>query len=135
MGFCDVVFGWDINDLAYQKIEFTGWHTGYPDAIAKILAKQYAFRVNGVVEDKLAPASATNGYTKVSVVNADAPLEQKQTEEGEKVSELKQLALAENILTETAETHLFDICPECGAGAFAYEEGCRKCYACGHSEC
>jgi len=106
-----------------------------PDAIAKILAKQYAFRVNGVVEDKLAPASATNGYTKVSVVNADAPLEQKQTEEGEKVSELKQLALAENILTETAETHLFDICPECGAGAFAYEEGCRKCYACGHSEC
>ncbi len=28
-----------------------------------------------------------------------------------------------------------DICPSCGANAFVYEEGCSKCYACGHSEC
>jgi glutamine synthetase len=37
-GFCDVVFGWDINDLAYDHsgIEFTGWHTGYPDANAHL---------------------------------------------------------------------------------------------------
>ncbi|WP_353127771.1 glutamine synthetase family protein [Parapedobacter pyrenivorans] len=31
LGFCDVVFGWDANDLAYDNIAFTGWHTGYPD--------------------------------------------------------------------------------------------------------
>lgn len=35
-GFCNVVFGWDINDLAYDGIEYTGWHTGYPDAEAFI---------------------------------------------------------------------------------------------------
>jgi len=35
-GFCDVVFGWDINDLSYEEMEFTGWHTGYPDAVAKL---------------------------------------------------------------------------------------------------
>ena len=35
-GFCDVVFGWDANDLAYDSAEYTGWHTGYPDAKATI---------------------------------------------------------------------------------------------------
>lgn len=28
-----------------------------------------------------------------------------------------------------------DICPQCGAGSFIYEEGCAKCVSCGHSEC
>ncbi len=35
-GFCDVVFGWDANDAAYDNATFTGWHTGYPDATAII---------------------------------------------------------------------------------------------------
>lgn len=28
-----------------------------------------------------------------------------------------------------------DLCPECGEAALVNEEGCRKCYACGFSEC
>jgi glutamine synthetase len=36
IGFCDVVFGWDIDDSLYDNVEFTGWHTGYPDAQARI---------------------------------------------------------------------------------------------------
>jgi ribonucleoside-diphosphate reductase alpha chain len=28
-----------------------------------------------------------------------------------------------------------DLCPECGQAAVVNEEGCRKCYACGFSEC
>ena len=35
-GFCDVVFGWDAADVAYDNGAFTGWHTGYPDAAAVI---------------------------------------------------------------------------------------------------
>src|SRR5215831_1237497 len=35
-GFCDVIFGWDANDTAYDNARFTGWHTGYPDATAII---------------------------------------------------------------------------------------------------
>ena len=35
-GFCDVVFGWDAADVAYDNASITGWHTGYPDANAKI---------------------------------------------------------------------------------------------------
>src|SRR5579871_1633314 len=35
-GFCDVVFGWDANDVAYDNAKITGWHTGYPDAAAVV---------------------------------------------------------------------------------------------------
>lgn len=35
-GFCNVVFGWDSADLAYDNAAYTGWHTGYPDATAII---------------------------------------------------------------------------------------------------
>ena len=37
--------------------------------------------------------------------------------------------------TSSSSTNLFDICPECGSGTLAYEEGCKKCYSCGYSEC
>ena len=40
-GFCDVVFGWDAEDSAYDNGEFTGWHTGYPDAQAVIDAATF----------------------------------------------------------------------------------------------
>lgn len=30
-GFCDVVFGWDIDDQIYDNTTMTGWHTGFPD--------------------------------------------------------------------------------------------------------
>ncbi len=36
LGFCDVVFGWDMADVCYDNGTFTGWHSGYPDAKAKL---------------------------------------------------------------------------------------------------
>jgi glutamine synthetase len=36
LGFCDVIFGWDSADALYDNVEGTGWHTGYPDALAKV---------------------------------------------------------------------------------------------------
>ena len=35
LGFCNVVFGWDMHDRCYSEnagIRYTGWHTGFPDA-------------------------------------------------------------------------------------------------------
>jgi ribonucleoside-diphosphate reductase alpha chain len=48
-----------------------------------------------------------------------------------------------NLLSETARNaehgqridRIGDLCPECGQAALVNEEGCRKCYACGYSEC
>jgi glutamine synthetase len=31
IGFCNVVFGWDVNDACYDNSNYTGWHSGYPD--------------------------------------------------------------------------------------------------------
>ncbi|HZW89854.1 MAG TPA: glutamine synthetase, partial [Myxococcaceae bacterium] len=36
LGFCDVVFGWDLADELYDNAQVTGWHTGYPDLQARI---------------------------------------------------------------------------------------------------
>lgn len=36
LGFCDVIFGWDMADQAYDNNSFTGWHSGYPDAKVKL---------------------------------------------------------------------------------------------------
>lgn len=34
--FCDVIFGWDIEDTLYTHQGVTGTHTGYPDLLAKL---------------------------------------------------------------------------------------------------
>lgn len=31
LAFCNVIFGWDAADVVYDNVEYTGWHTGYPD--------------------------------------------------------------------------------------------------------
>jgi glutamine synthetase len=36
IGFCDVIFGWDVADVLYDNANVTGWHTGYPDTRARI---------------------------------------------------------------------------------------------------
>ena len=30
-GFCDCVFGWDMDDQLYEAGDYTGWHSGFPD--------------------------------------------------------------------------------------------------------
>jgi ribonucleoside-diphosphate reductase alpha chain len=49
---------------------------------------------------------------------------------GHKIEEEAELALPAN-----ATMKIGDLCPECGEAAVVNEEGCRKCYACGFSEC
>ena len=44
-GFCDCVFGWDMDDQLYDNAVFTGWHTAFPDAF---------YRLDGTTERWLA---------------------------------------------------------------------------------
>lgn len=122
-----------------------------PDAIAKVLAKYCGFRVNGQVEDKIVAngksAITVNGSASNGSLEPDTglyPAEQNEQNNGyiaeatgmttEDVVSIQQLPLA-NAGTMSSATNLFDICPECGAGSLAYEEGCQKCYGCGYSAC
>jgi ribonucleoside-diphosphate reductase alpha chain len=60
--------------------------------------------------------------------------------EVELVDQVEQPGLLEEQVSATAqmqapaEAH-YDICPECGQALLAREEGCAKCYGCGHAEC
>lgn len=114
-----------------------------PDAVAKVLAKHSEFRVNGKVEDSVlvmpqkedvavangvngkgvAFNGSANGHTKVAVKEA-------MTEDVQQLS----FAAQEETMSHST-TSLFDLCPSCGSGTLAYEEGCKKCYGCGYSEC
>jgi len=76
-GFCDVVFGWDAMDKAYDNGVFTGWHTGYPDAVAVVdIATMRRvpwegglpffladFRANGGADSSGAPAGGGHAET------------------------------------------------------------------------
>ncbi|OGH05170.1 MAG: ribonucleoside-diphosphate reductase [Candidatus Levybacteria bacterium RBG_16_35_11] len=131
-----------------------------PDAVAKVLATHFGFAVNGIVEDRN-KAHLNGSQNVIPVVNGQQNgmvlgngqlknqiIESKETISTEKSNEsdekqevvvLEQLSLqtqgGELSSTEGMATGLFDICPECGSGSLAYEEGCRKCYSCGYSEC
>lgn len=103
-----------------------------PDAIAKVLAKHCNFRVNGKVEDKdlltLKNGHSSNGHL------TNGKLEASQDD----MLSLNQLPLPNtgvDMNASSSTTSLFDICPECGSGTLACEEGCKKCYGCGYSEC
>ncbi len=110
-----------------------------PDAISKVLAKHCSFRVNGKVEDRqinTTPKSAdipdalSNGHSNGKYANGKADVKQQE------MLHLDQLAIPNADMSSTStNTSLFDICPECGSSSFAYEEGCKKCYGCGYSEC
>ena len=105
-----------------------------PDAIAKVLSTHYGFALNGKVEDKVANRNGvvgnglSNGHS-----NGHTQKEEGQSEE---IVKMQQLAIdgGSAAMTDTS-TSLYDLCPECGGGSLAYEEGCKKCYACGYSEC
>ena len=40
-GFCNVVFGWDSADVCYDDAAYTGWQSGYPDALARVDLSTY----------------------------------------------------------------------------------------------
>ena len=41
LGFCNVIFGWDINDATYTNTDISGWQSGYPDEQARIDLDSY----------------------------------------------------------------------------------------------
>jgi ribonucleoside-diphosphate reductase alpha chain len=78
-----------------------------PDAIAKAISTHFGFK-NG------------NGHVKEPELVSHTPLI---TAEHPRMD------------PNDSPSGLFDICPKCGVASFAYEEGCKKCYGCGYSEC
>ena len=86
-----------------------------PDAVAKVLSMHYGF----------------NGETKRSNgVSHDAKKEMPKL-----VTATTQSSLIQKPLVAIPKSTSFDICSSCGEATLVHEEGCKKCYGCGYSEC
>lgn len=105
-----------------------------PDAVAKVLAQHYNFSVNGKVEDRQVIKQVLTAGVVPSAPETHVAEEQHAEVVAESVPAAAQLAIDPKMEASTS-TSLYDICPECGVTAFAFEDGCKKCYSCGHSEC
>jgi len=101
-----------------------------PDAVAKVLAEHFEFRVNGHVADKVGMKNIMADALKTDVVAT--PVVETPKVEAPVVAVQAPLPM----VSAAPQSHAnADLCPECGAAAFVHEEGCAKCYACGHAEC
>jgi len=83
-----------------------------PDAVAKVLSMHYNL----------------NGSAKKIEAHVPDQLKSKP----QLVTEVTQPSL---IQAQVPSSGLFDLCPGCGEATLAHEEGCKKCYGCGYSEC
>lgn len=123
-----------------------------PDAMAKVLAEEFQFKVNGRVVDIKHEVNtsdmngAANGHSNGNgnghalnglnqPIAADAaPLAA--IAEAAIETLLPKPQIIEQLPLESAETNSHaDVCPMCGVASFVHEEGCSKCYSCGHAEC
>lgn len=102
-----------------------------PDAVSYALAMHLGIN-GGSYQEKTETAELPNGEVKPSI-NLEAP-------QGLGVSDVPEPQISATVSAiPSSEEHTVkkvgDICPSCGASTFVYQEGCSKCYACGHSEC
>ena len=97
-----------------------------PDAVAKVIDRHFGFFVKHRLEEAV-PAHATIHADGNGVVHTTAPT----------------VEPAEQPMTVPTQQMLFtekrmvtvDLCPGCGEASLVFEEGCKKCYSCGYSEC
>ena len=87
-----------------------------PDGLAQVLAEY--------IESRGERLSQGGTPSVDQLMEGEKPIP---TNIGEKVDWLKN--------SEMSPMRIGDLCPECGQAALVNEEGCRKCYACGYSEC
>lgn len=109
-----------------------------PDAVAKVIDRHFGFFGKPKFEVPAAvPANgngnghATNGNghgnghaVHVAEVPAAIPAEAP-----------KQLAFVAPSPVSDKRMVTVDLCPTCGDTSLVFEEGCKKCYSCGYSEC
>ncbi len=81
-----------------------------PDAVAKVLTMHYD--LNGQ-QKKAEPVVQTKTMTPKLVTETTQP----------------------SLMQAQESLAVFDICPSCGEASLVHEEGCKKCYGCGYSEC
>jgi ribonucleoside-diphosphate reductase alpha chain len=85
-----------------------------PDAVARALELDLARQATAQAAEAPAPApNATGGNSSANGHASGATVP----------------------ITGALRTVSGNLCPQCGCNTMVYEEGCKKCHSCGHSEC
>jgi len=104
--------------------DYAGKESTYPSVYDQKAANGHSVVTNG----------QTNNHTNISSYTTEEvkekPINKKEQEE---TSGLTMQLSAVSPIAKTVSRR--DICPKCGVASFVYEESCKKCYSCGHSEC
>jgi len=109
-----------------------------PDAVAKVIDRHFGFFAKHRLENAV-PADATvhadskpvvadgNGNGNGQAIHIQAPAVE---------SEDQPLTVpAQQMLLTERRVVTVDLCPGCGEASLVFDEGCKKCYSCGYSEC
>lgn len=108
-----------------------------PDAVAKVIDKHFGFFAKHSLSDK---AVATNGNGAVALAtNGNGHHAQTAGPTVQDVAREMAAGAAVPMTAQAAQQKnkmvTVDLCPTCGEASLVHEEGCKKCYSCGYSEC
>jgi len=119
-----------------------------PDAVAKVIDRHFGFFAKHRLENAVSadatvhadskpvtangqttsqPVPSTNGNGTGHALHIQAPTVE--PEEQPLTVPAQQMLLTERRVVTV------DLCPGCGEASLVFEEGCKKCYSCGYSEC
>jgi ribonucleoside-diphosphate reductase alpha chain len=96
-----------------------------PDAVSVALSAHFGLRQVSMMPQMQA---STNG---VAVATDQVVMPTAQLTLGQQ----DQVTTVDSFLAAVDEEPQADLCPSCGEHSLVYEEGCAKCYSCGHAEC
>ncbi len=92
-----------------------------PDAVAKVIDRHFGFFAKHRLENAVAADETVHADSKVSQVTTHAAVA---------TVDVPQMPIIKKQRMVTV-----DLCPGCGEASLVFEEGCKKCYSCGYSEC
>lgn len=106
-----------------------------PDAVSMALETHFGFKSSGTKTD-LAEAAMpagvplNGGFAQFTLGHSDRVAASASSLFASDGGQLAGVPQAEPVSYKRVE-----LCPDCGEHTLVYEEGCAKCYSCGHSEC
>lgn len=95
-----------------------------PDAVAKVIDRHFGFFAKHRLENAVHADATVHADTK-------PPVSEPQVEPAEQPMTVP----AQQMLLTERKMVTVDLCPGCGEASLVFEEGCKKCYSCGYSEC
>ncbi|MBI5449300.1 adenosylcobalamin-dependent ribonucleoside-diphosphate reductase [Candidatus Gottesmanbacteria bacterium] len=105
-----------------------------PDAVAKVIDRHFGFFIKHRLEEAVPAHTAIHADEKPAGASGNGATEQTAAPTVEPAEQPMSVPAQQMLFTEKRMVTV-DLCPGCGEASLVFEEGCKKCYSCGYSEC